>query len=113
MRAEENQQPLTRHFKTLGELKNAFMPFVREGGLFISTKNQFHLDDRVTVVVTLPESEQTFTFSGDVIWITPHSAQHHAGVGVQCNSDEGEAFQKAVEQLVAGTKDEGGNTETM
>ena len=115
MSAEENQQPLTHRFSTVGELREAHMPFVRDGGLFIPTDNQFHLGDTVTVSITLPD-DQTFVFSGEVIWITPksiHSSQHHPGIGIQCNDDEGEAFQKAMQQSLSGLKDEGGNTETM
>jgi len=110
------QQELTHQFADLDALKNAFMSFVRDGGIFIPTQIPFHLGDFVTVHLTLPESEQKFTFNGEVIWITPASiqnAQRHQGVGIQCNNDEGEAFQRAVQQLFVGIKSEGDDPDTM
>ena len=114
MRTEEKK--IVYRFENINTLKNAFMPFVRDGGIFIPTEDVFHLGDVVNVAVTLSEGEQTFTFSGEVIWVTPksiHSANHDPGIGIQCNSDEGEAFQKATQQLLSGIKDDGSNTETM
>ena len=107
---------LEYRFKEITALKNAYMSFVRDGGIFIPTETLFHLGDAVHVILTLPENDQTFSFSGEVIWITPksiHNSSHHTGIGIQCNSDEGEAFQKAVQQLLVGIKDDGVNAETM
>lgn len=114
MRNEE--QELTYRFADLDALKNAFMSFVRDGGIFIPTEKPFHLGDFINVHITLPESDHAFTFNGEVIWITPtsiQSAQHHQGVGIQCNNDEGEAFQRAVQQLFVGIKSDGDNPDTM
>lgn len=116
LRMSTEEKKITHRFENSNALKNAFMPFVRDSGIFIPTEEVFHLGDVVNVSVTLPEGEQTFTFSGEVIWITPksiHETNHDPGIGVQCNSDEGEAFQKAVLQLLAGIKEDGSNTETM
>lgn len=117
MPAEEKKE-LTHHFATLAALKEAFMPFVQDSGIFIPTEAIFHLGNKIKVTVTLPENKQTFVLEGEVIWITPksiHQNNHHAGVGIQCNTDEGEAFRNAVQKLLGGMKEKNGveNTETI
>lgn len=103
-------------FSNLILLQNALMTFVRDGAVFIPTDQDFHLGDKVKAVVSLPNEDQQFTFTGEVIWITPksvHSARHHPGVGVQCNDADGEAFLKQALHLLADQKDEAIESETM
>ncbi|PIZ04345.1 MAG: pilus assembly protein PilZ [Gammaproteobacteria bacterium CG_4_10_14_0_8_um_filter_38_16] len=106
---------LTHQYATLTDLKNAFMPFVQDGGIFIPTDVIFHLGDLAAVSLTLPETGHTFSFAGEIIWITPKTGQHSAGVGVQCNSNEGDTFQKEVRELISMLKDNNdtSNSETM
>lgn len=107
---------LSHQFTDLHQLENAMMPFVHDGGVFIPTDTLFHLGDYVRVTLTLPETNHTFSFSGEVIWITPKSSTHTAGIGVQCNSDEGEAFRKAARELlqdIKGNEDDTSHSETM
>src|SRR3990167_3613833 len=73
MRDEEQQ--ITHHFTNIQALNNAYMPFVRDGGIFIPTENEFHLGNLVSATITLPENQQTFVFTGEVIWITPKSTR--------------------------------------
>lgn len=96
---------LSYQFTDLQQLENAIMPFVHDGGVFIPTENHFHLSDAVRVTLTLPKTNHTFSFSGEVIWITPKSDAHTMGIGVQCNSDEGEAFRKAARELLQDLKE--------
>lgn len=99
-----SDQTITYHFPSVLSLKKAYMDFVREGGIFVPTEAAFHLGDLVTVVLTLPEDEQTYTFTSDVIWITPkHTSGNgdHAGIGLQCSESQGDAFQKSVIALIS------------
>jgi type IV pilus assembly protein PilZ len=117
MRTEEKiEKKLSYRFESLSALKNAFMPFVRDCGIFIPTNDVFHLSDMVKVTITLPEDKQTYTFSGEIIWITPksiHSSHRHPGIGVQCSGDEGEACKKAVQTLLIDVKEDVAGTETI
>lgn len=105
-----NDKPsITYQFANLQALNNAFMSFVRDGGIFIPTENEFHLGERVIATITLPESGETYEFTGEIIWITPKSTQssiHKPGIGVQCEGDEGSAFNKAVQTLLANIKED-------
>lgn len=110
-----DEQQIAHHFTDLTELNNALMPFVRDGGIFIPTENEFHLGDHVLATVILPQNEQPFALKGEVIWITPQSTQinlHRPGIGIHCGGDEGHAFQKAVQTLLADFKEEP-NPDTM
>jgi len=110
-----NEIELTHEFTDLNALKNAFMPFVQDGGIFIPTDKIFHLNDSVKITVILPQTKQSFKFSGEVIWIMPKSAHNitQPGIGIQCRHDEGEVFKKVVLELLAAVKDEGAQTDTM
>ena len=102
-------------FPDLPALKKAYMGFVREGGIFIpTTENSMHLGDSVTATLTLPKDDLSFSFTSEVIWITPNSttSSKPAGIGLQCNTDEGEAFQKAVRELI-GAMDDIADSDTM
>lgn len=111
----DDEQQITYRFADITALNNAFMSFVRDGGIFIPTENDFHLGDFVFATLTLPEKEQMYVFTGEVIWITPKGTQgniHLPGIGIQCTGDEGSAFLKAVQSLLADVKEEG-NSDTM
>ena len=107
---------LTYQFPDLNTLKRAYMPFVRDGGIFIPTEKLFHLGNLVKLILTMPDdSKETFIFAGEVIWISPIASENsqHAGIGVQCSEDEGAAFRKKIQQLIVGVKEERGQSETM
>ena len=111
----DDEQQITHRFTDITALNNAFMSFVRDGGIFIPTETDFHLGDFVFATITLPEKEQTFVFTGEVIWVTPksiHSNIHLPGIGIQCTGDEGSAFLKTVQSLLADVKEEI-NSDTM
>jgi type IV pilus assembly protein PilZ len=66
-------------------LRNAYMPFVIGGALFVGSTKRFGLGDEVFLLLTLTELEERLPIPGKVIWITPAGAQgnRRAGIGVQ------------------------------
>lgn len=97
-------EPTLHHiFTDLPSLKRAYMPFVIEGAIFIPTEKNFQLNDSVTASITLPENNQEYTFTGEIIWVSP-IASHHPGIGITCSGDEGQAFRKAVADLIGEVK---------
>ncbi|EKD76956.1 MAG: hypothetical protein ACD_42C00522G0004 [uncultured bacterium] len=103
---ENNTKIINHQFTSIGALKHSFMIFVHDSGIFIPTHEIFHLSDLVTVSITLPENAHHFTFTGEIMWITPNS-NPHSGIGVQCNGDEGQAFRLAAQALLKDFKDNG------
>lgn len=105
---------LMYQFPDLASLKRAYMDFVRDGGVFVPTDEIFHLGDTVTAILLLPQSEQPFTFTAEVIWITHKSAgNEQGGVGIQCSDNAGESFQTAAQELLGGMPEDIVDSDTM
>ncbi|MEX1197185.1 MAG: PilZ domain-containing protein [Pseudohongiellaceae bacterium] len=81
----------------------AYMPFIRNGGLFIPTTREYEIGNEVFMLLRLLDEEEKLPVAGRVIWITPARAQSNraAGIGVQFNDPDGVARQR-IEKLLAG-----------
>lgn len=94
----------------------AFLPFVKNGGIFIATPKRYNLGDEVFVLMTLPESSERLPVAGKVVWVTPAGAQGNrpAGIGVQFSeSAEAEAARGKIEAILAGMSNSERPTATM
>jgi len=71
------------------ELYQSYMPFIKSGGLFVRTTEQYNLGDEVKLEVTLPDSLEASVVLGKVCWLTPVGAQigTPAGVGISFEED--------------------------
>ena len=94
---------LTPTRKHTAQLYAAYMPFVRNGGLFISTSKTYRLGDEVFVLLTLMDEPEKIPVAGKVVWITPKGAQGNrtAGIGVQFN-DGDRSTRNKIETYLAG-----------
>ena len=102
--------------KDKAALYNAYMPFVKGGGIFVPTPKRYFLGDEVFLLLTLPDSSERLPVAGKVVWVTPAGAQGNriAGIGVQfADTSEGEAVKNKVETLLAGTLNAEKPTHTM
>ena len=63
----------------------SYMPFIKNGGLFIPTDKQYKVGDEVFMLLTLTDSKEKLPVAGRVVWLTPKGAQGNrtAGIGVQ------------------------------
>jgi len=77
-------------------LYQAFMPFMRNGGLFIRTRKQYRLGNGVLLVIKLMEEIEEIVVPGKVAWLTPKGAQNGrvAGIGVQFSAKDSGARHK-------------------
>lgn len=97
-------------------LYGAYMPFVKNGGIFVPTLNRYFLGNGVFLLLTLPESSERLPVAGKVVWTTPAGAQGNrtAGIGVQLpDGQEGEAIRGRIETLLAGLLNSDKSTHTM
>ena len=71
------------------ELYLSYMPFLKDGGLFIRTADVMELDTEVELEVLLPDSLEQSEVKGIVCWLTPVGAQNGTppGVGVSFTDD--------------------------
>jgi len=94
---------LKLEFKERADLYMAYMPFVKGGGLFIPTEDDYAIGDEVFVMVRLPDAPVAKGVAAKVVWITPKGAANPRarGIGVQIgNQDHGELYRE-IEAILA------------
>lgn len=106
---------LTLNIKDKSALYVAYMPFVKNGGLFIPTTKEYRLGDEVFILLTLMDSAERLPVAGKVVWVTPKGAQNkrQQGIGVQFSNQDQGATQKKIEGLLAGALGADRATHTM
>lgn len=107
---------LSLQIKDKLSLYQAYMPFVKGGGLFVPTNRKYSLGDDVFILLSLADEKDRLPVPGKVIWITPVGAQgnRQAGIGVQFNEgSDGEAVRTKIESLLAGVLSSDKPTNTM
>ena len=107
---------LSLSIKDKGALYNSYMPFVKNGGLFVPTTKRYALGDEVFILLTLMEDDERIPVAGKVVWITPPGAQGNrtAGIGVQFSDGaDGEGARTKIETTLAGLANTDRPTHTM
>lgn len=92
----------------------AYMPFVKNGGLFIGTDKPYKLGDEVFLLLSLMDEPEKIPIAGRVIWITPEGSQANRtpGIGVQFDAKDTAALNK-IETVLAGSLESDRPTHTM
>ncbi len=105
---------LSLAIKDKAVLYAAYMPFVRNGGLFIPTKKEYELGDEVFMLLNLMDEPEKLPVAGKVIWLTPNGAggTKAAGIGVQFN-DQDDIARTKIETYLAGALQSDRHTHTM
>jgi type IV pilus assembly protein PilZ len=107
---------LSLAIKDKAALYNAYMPFIRQGGIFVPTTRRYFIGDEVFLLLTLPDSSERLPVAGKVVWVTPTGAQGNraAGIGVQfADTTEAEQVKSKIETMLAGTLEADKPTHTM
>jgi type IV pilus assembly protein PilZ len=95
--------------KDKSALYAAYMPFIKNGGIFIPTPKPYRLGDEVFMLLTLMDEKERLPVAGRIVWITPKGAQgqRSAGIGVQFSElDKGQTRNKIETYLAAALKSE-------
>ncbi|MDE1166367.1 MAG: PilZ domain-containing protein [Pseudomonas sp.] len=105
---------LSLTIKDKSVLYAAYMPFIKNGGLFIPTSKSYKLGDELFMLLNLMDEAEKIPVAGRVAWITPKGAQGNraAGVGVQFNDGDNTARNK-IETYLAGAIKSDRPTHTM
>jgi len=106
---------LSLTIKDKSALYAAYMPFVKNGGLFIPTNKVYKLGDEVFMLLTLMDESEKIPVAGKIVWITPKGAQSNraAGVGVQFSDLDNGAARNKIETYLAGAMKADRTTHTM
>ncbi|MFG6449110.1 PilZ domain-containing protein [Roseateles sp. BYS180W] len=77
-------------FKEKGALYAAYIPAMKNGGVFVPTQREYRLGDDIYLLMSLPDDAQRYPVAGKVAWITPGntSGGRTQGVGVTFPPDE-------------------------
>jgi type IV pilus assembly protein PilZ len=107
---------LSLQIKDRQSLYQAYMPFVKGGGIFVPTTKRYALGDDVFLLLSLIDDKDRLPVAGRVVWITPSGAQggRPAGIGVQFNEGaDGETVRTKIESNLAGLLGSDKPTQTM
>ena len=74
------------HFQNARALAACYMPFIRNGGLYISTPENLPLGEQVFLLLRFLDESSRLAVSATVVWITPSK-----GVGVRLDDRESRA----------------------
>lgn len=107
---------LSLNINSKSALYAAFMPLLRNGGIFIPTTRNYAIGDEVFMLLALMDDPTKLPIAGTVVWITPAGAQNNKtqGIGVHFKRDEGgiEA-RRRIESLLGGVLQSGRPTHTI
>ncbi|MFT3733474.1 MAG: PilZ domain-containing protein [Rhodocyclaceae bacterium] len=96
---------LSLNINSRSALHAAYMPFIKNGGLFIPTPKNYSPGDEVFMLLQLMDDPAKLAIKGKVVWITPAHAQNGKtqGVGVQFAPDDASAAAKIKIEQVLGS----------
>jgi len=106
---------LSLAIKDKSSLYTAYMPFVKNGGLFIPTNKKYKLGDEVFMLLTLMDEKEKLPVAGKIVWITPTGSQGNrlAGIGVQFSDQDNGQIRNKIEGYLAGALKSDRQTHTM
>jgi len=93
----------------------AYMPFIKNGGLFITLSRRYELGDDIFLVLKLLDDPQSLPIAGKVIWVTPPGAEGNraVGIGIQFGDQDKGGARRKIETYLAGMLESDRPTLTM
>lgn len=87
--------------RNLDELRAAFMPFVKGGGLFVPCSGGYRLGDIVQVQFSLMDASTPRLIPGSVVWLTPQGIRGRRlpGIGIRLPEAD-EDIRASIERLL-------------
>lgn len=95
-------------------LHNYYMPFIKNGGLFIANRTEYDVGDDVFILLNLMDESEKIPVAGKVAWIAKEGVKspHIPGVGIQFSDPDNIAKEK-IETYLAGSIGSANSTATM
>ncbi len=77
----------------------AYMPFIKNGGLFLATKKVFELGEELFLLVRIMDEPEPVKISGKVVWVSPAGALDNRpqGVGIQFTNEDADKTVNLIE----------------
>lgn len=102
---QASARPMMFDIKDKNQLYSFYMPFLKNGGLFMPTKVHISPGTKLSILLSLPDDKMKKTVTGKVSWITPADALMGLaqGVGVHFEDNEQNRLLKTqIENALAG-----------
>ena len=96
---------LSLNINSKSALYAAYMPFVKNGAIFVPTVRDYKLGDEIFMLLQIMDDSTKHPVAGTVVWVTPPNAQGNKtqGIGVSFAGDEpGQVLRNRIEQILAG-----------
>ena len=94
---------LSLAIKEKAALYAAYMPFLKNGGMFVPTNKAYKIGDEVYLILSFMEDPGKYPIAGKVAWITPAGANNSKaqGIGVHFPADEtGQRAKARIEEIL-------------
>ncbi len=86
---------LSLAIKEKAALYAAYMPFLKNGGMFVPTAKPYKLGDEIYLILALMDDPNKYPIAGKVAWITPSGANNNKAQGIGVHFPDDEAGQRA------------------
>ncbi len=109
------QSILSLSIRERSSLYAAYIPFVKNGGLFIPTTKNYKLGDEVFMLLSLMDEPEKIPVAGKIVWITPKgsSGSRTPGVGVQFSEQDKGQTRNKIEAMLGGMMQSDRPTHTL
>lgn len=106
---------LSLSIKEKAALYAAYMPYLKNGGIFVPTNRPYKLGDEVYLILTLMDDPTKYPIAGRVVWISPAGGTARTpGIGVHFPGDEtGVAARRRIENELGAALKSGRQTHTI
>ncbi|MBF0218905.1 MAG: PilZ domain-containing protein [Gammaproteobacteria bacterium] len=106
---------LNIHIPEKSILYMAYMPFLKNGGIFIPSQKRYELGEEIFLFLTLIEDKEKIPVACKVVWMTPKGAQggKKFGIGVEFNKESSKDICGKIETHLAGVLKSDRATYTM
>jgi len=93
---------LSLSIKEKAALYAAYMPYLKNGGIFVPTNKPYQLGDEVYLILMLMDDPTKLPVAGKVVWVSPAGGgSRQPGIGVHFPADEtGINARKKIEDLL-------------
>jgi type IV pilus assembly protein PilZ len=94
---------LSLAIKEKAALYAAYMPFLKNGGMFVPTTKPYKIGDEIYLILALMDDPNKYPIAGKVAWITPPGAHNNKaqGIGVHFPADEtGQRAKQRIEEIL-------------
>ncbi|MES2114808.1 MAG: PilZ domain-containing protein [Pseudomonadota bacterium] len=86
---------LSLAIKEKAALYAAYMPFLKNGGVFVPSQKPHKIGDEIYLILALMDDPNKYPIAGKVAWITPAGAHNNKAQGIGVHFPDDESGQRA------------------